>query len=852
MQLPKAYNPADHEADIYKLWEESGAFEPRMTGKDGAPTEPFTIIMPPPNANAGLHAGHVLFIAIQDLVTRYQRLQGKAALWLPGADHAGFETWVVYEKHLAKEGKSRFDFSREELYQQVWDFVDHNKQVFFDQFRAMGASCDWSRFTFTLDEKIVKTAYATFKKMWDDDLIYRGERIVNYCTHHGTSFSDYEVVYKEAESALYYVNYPLVDGSGSVTIATTRPETILGDVAVAVHPEDKKNAANIGKTVRLPLTNREIPIVADDIVDREFGTGAVKITPAHDLVDFELGQRHNLPSLTVIDHEGKINHNAPEKYQGMGVDEARGAIVAALDQLGALAKVEHYTNSVAHCYKCDTIIQPLLKDQWFVSMQPLATRAIAALESGDITFYPASKKQAVITYLKNIKDWNISRQIAWGIPIPAFRSTEDSEKWIFDERVSEETIEVDGVTYTRDPDVFDTWWSSDQWPYATLGHPDSDDYRTFFPTSLMETGGEILFVWVTRMIMMSLYVTGQVPFKEVYIHGNVKAEDGTKMSKSKGNTIDPMGLVKEFGSDALRIGTLSGRTAGSHQAYTPAKVVGGRNFANKLWNIARYVQGVTGEDFDFHAEVSRNSIADHWILSRIDEASKSIAKQIDEYQFALALERVHSLVWEEFADWYIEASKTQPNPTLLGRCLEAILTITHPFAPFVTEAIWQSLGWEKSMIITHAWPQVAQYDASAARDFDIIRTLVTEARAIASNMRLSRPTMQYATSPLISNNVDLITQLAKLGSVEEKTGNGIKVNHPSLDAWINVTPDELANFKKQFADEKQRIEDQIQRLKSRLSNKNYISNAPDEVVASTKTELSDAEARLSDLQDYSI
>ena len=836
MKLSKAYQPADHESEIYRLWEDSGAFAPSESG------EPFTIIMPPPNANADLHAGHALFMAVQDVVTRFQRMNGKAALWVPGADHAGFETWVVYEKHLAKEGKTRFDFSREQLYAQVWDFVELNKTKFKEQFRALGASCDWSRFTYTLDEKVVKVAYRSFKQMWDDGLIYRGERIVNFCTFHGTSFSDYEVIYKTAKSHLYYINFPLTDGSGHVTVATTRPETMVGDVAVAVHPDDARYKAFVGKTIALPLTKREIPIIADEMVDTSFGSGAVKITPAHDINDFEVVKRHDLPTLSVIGHDGLMNHNAPEAYQGLTVEDARAKVLQDLEALGVLEKTEDYTNNVGHCYKCDTIIQPLLKDQWFVSMKPLAKEAIAALEADKIAFHPASKKKAVIEYLHGIRDWNISRQIAWGIPIPAFQSADDPEKWIYDDRVTEESIEVDGHIYHRDPDVFDTWFSSGQWPYTTLGYPDSEDFKRFFPTSLMETGGEILFVWVARMIMMSLYVTGEIPFKDVYIHGNVKASDGTKMSKSKGNTINPMELIEEYGSDALRIGTLSGRTAGSHQSYTPAKLVGGRNFANKLWNIARFIQETVGEDYKFTTEFSTQSIQDAWIVNRIDDAAKTVADYLETYQFALALERVHDLVWNEFADWYIEASKSAPNKQLLAVALEAILKLAHPFAPFVTEAIWQNLNWETgSMIITRAWPSLERADQAQADAFAEIQALVTELRTLATNIGIHKPAASYTTTPVIDENSALICSLAKLSSLTAANeGSGLELTQTKHKVWLTVTDEQKQAYIDKLTSDSTQLTQLINQLESRLGNANYVANAPEEIVSESQAELTEA------------
>jgi valyl-tRNA synthetase len=522
MKLPKVYEPNQYEADIYALWEKGEVFKPKnrtstslsIKGGEGY----FSMVLPPPNANANLHIGYGLTVAIHDILARYHRMQGRAVLIVPGADHAGFETWAVYEKKLNKEGKSRFDFSREELYKQVWDFVQDNKHGFESQMRALGTSCDWNRYTFTLDNKVVAQAYKTFKQMWDDKLIYRGERIVNFCTFHGTSFADIEVVHKEEKGKLWHIRYPVVDG-GEIIVATTRPETMLGDTAVAVHPKDNRYAALVGKKVKLPLVGREIPIVADEMVDIKFGSGAVKITPAHDLADFDVSERHDLPRITVISTEGKMTDEVPEDYRGLTAKDARQKVIEDLKKAGVLKDEVDYEHSVGHCYKCDTVIEPMLKEQWFVNMQPLAKEAIKTLEDKKISFYPDSKRKQLSGYLKGLKDWNISRQIVWGIPIPAFQNVDDPKDWIFDTRVHEETIEVNGKKYKRDPDTLDTWFSSSSWPYVTLDYPDSEDFKKFYPLTLMDTGGEILYPWVSRMIMLGLYTTGKIPFESVYIHG---------------------------------------------------------------------------------------------------------------------------------------------------------------------------------------------------------------------------------------------------------------------------------------------------------------------------------------------
>ncbi len=843
MKLPKTYEPSEYEQDIYALWEKSGAFMPKNRGSD----KHYSIVVPPPNANGDLHIGHALTLALEDVAVRYHRMKGDAALLLPGADHAGFETQVVFERQLAKEGKSRFDFSREELYQQIWDFVAQNRDNFESQFRRLGASVDWTRYTFTLDEKVVARAYSTFKQLWDDGLVYRGTRLVNFCTFHGTAFADIEVVHKEVKGNLWYIRYPLTDGSGELTVATTRPETMLGDTAVAVHPEDKRFRKYIGKTVQLPLTNRVIPVIADEMVDREFGTGAVKITPAHDPNDFEAGERHDLPKISVIDYEGKLSAEAPDVYRGLTVDEARKQVVKDLEEQGFLIKTEGHLHNVGHCYKCDTVIQPLLREQWFIDMQPLAEEAIKALKAGKITFYPDSRREQLIRYLESLKDWNISRQIAWGIPIPAFQNLDNPDDWIFDERVSEEIITVDGKTYRRDSDVFDTWFSSGQWPFATLGYPDHPDSKKYYPLSLMETGYDIMLPWVSRMIMLGLYVTGKVPFKAVYLHGLVLDEHGQKMSKSKGNVVNPMEVVEKYGSDALRMGIITGQTPGSNQPFISSRVVGARNFANKLWNIARYIEDRT-KDLDSGAKPNPETLADHWVLTKLQHSTERISELLENYRFSEAYEALYHTVWDDFADWYIEASKASPNPGVLAYGLETILKLTHPFAPFVTETIWQTLSWnsgtapdEIDILATSAWPKPVRADKRAARDFGEIQEIVSEIRAIKSAVKVFTPNLYYTDAPLIASNAALIKQLAGLGEVREVSdGHGLNLTNPKHAAWLDIDNETIRTYREELSKKQEQQEQLIKQLEGRLANKSYVKNAPKHVVDQTKTQLAQA------------
>jgi valyl-tRNA synthetase len=842
MKLPKIYEPKQYEESIYALWEKSQAFVPKNRGSD----ETFCIVMPPPNANADLHIGMGLTIALEDIAIRYQRMQGKAALYLPGADHAGFETQSVYEKKLAKEGKSRFDFSRGELYRQIWEFVALNRGKYENQFRSLGASCDWSRYTFTLDDKIVSQAYKTFKKMWDEELIYRGERLVNYCTYHGTGFADIEVAYKEVQGKLWYISYPLTDGSGEIVVATTRPETMLGDVAVAVSPTDKRYKNFIGKTVRLPLTEREIPVLADKFVDSKFGTGAVKITPAHDPNDFEVAKRHDLPLVTVIGYDGNLNHHCPAKYQGLDVKAGREQVVADLKAQKRLAKEESYSHSVGHCYKCSTVIEPLLKEQWFVDMKPLAEPAIKTLKEKKIAFYPENKRDQLIRYLEGLRDWNISRQIAWGIPIPAFQNVDNPDEWIFDEAVDEELINRGGKTYKRDPDVFDTWFSSSSWPYATLGGVGSEDFKKFYPTSLMETGGEILYPWVGRMIMMGLYETGEIPFEEVYIHGYVMAEDGAKMSKSLGNVVNPMPVIEEYGSDALRMGIISGRSPAVNRGYDSRKVEDARNFCNKLWNIARYIEGVV----DQPDEKREMDSADHWVLGRLNTAIKQVDEYLGRYRFSEAYELVYHLAWDDVADWYVEASKGSPNREVLGQVLEILLKLAHPFAPFVTEAIWQTLHPdEDSLLITSQWPGTVKFDQTKAKQFERTKDIVSEIRQVKTMLNYSGGNLYFSEGKFISDNSELIGRMAKLNSVRQVSdGKGLQLTQTPENCWLDIDRGTAERFVDTLNKRAGELESSADNLKKRLANKNYVKKAPKSLIDETKDQLKSTEFELNSVK----
>lgn len=842
MKLNKAYEPAKHEDIIYKLWEKHDAFAPKNRGSEDS----YSIVVPPPNANGDLHIGHGLTLAIEDIAVRYHRMKGEASLLLPGADHAGFETWVVYEKQLAARGKSRFDYSREELYSQIWDFVAQNKENYISQFRQLGASVDWSRYTYTLDEKIVKQAYASFQKMWQDGLIYRAEKLVNFCTYHGTGFADIEVAHKETTGHLWYIRYPLTDGEGEIVVATTRPETMLGDTAVAVHPEDERYKKFVGKTVKLPLTNREIPIIADTYVDPDYGTGAVKITPAHDQNDNDMAQRHDLPMISVIGHDGLITHQAPADFAGLDITAARDKVVNALADLGNLQKREDITHGVGHCYKCGTVIEPLLREQWFIDVKPLAKPAIAALKAKKIAFHPQNKLTHLITYLEGLRDWNISRQIAWGIPIPAFQNANDPSDWIFDDRVDQESITVDGQIYHRDPDVFDTWFSSSSWPYATMNFPDGEDFEKFYPLSLMETGADILYPWVSRMVMFGLYNTGKIPFTEVYLHGLIQDEQGQKMSKSKGNVVNPIDKVQEFGADAFRMGIIAGETAGGNRPYDQGKIVGARNFCNKLWNISRFVQEQVGDKSpDTPKPITA---ADHWMLSNLQHTTKLIAADLDNYKLSEAYDKLYHFVWDDFADWYIEASKTSPNNSVLKFGLNNILKLAHPFAPFVTETIWQALDWSDELLITSSWPTIPSGDTKHTKDFETIKNTVIESRRLVKAMNLKKPGLLHK-SDVLAENEKTIAAMAGLGSLTKvEKGRGLQLSNVGVKAWIDINQATIAQYKDDLVRQQNEQSEVIAHLQQRLNNKNYVANAPDRIVQETREQVELATKQLEHLK----
>jgi len=678
----KPYDPKAAEASIYKEWEDSGYFNP--DNLPGERTEAFTIIMPPPNANGSLHAGHALFVTLEDIMTRFARMQGKKALWLPGADHAGFETQVVYEKKLEKEGRSRFEMAPEDLHREIMDFTLGSKSFMEGQLRQLGASCDWSREMFTLDERVIKTVYDTFFKLNEDGLLYRGSRIVNWCPKHQTSLSNLETERETRTDKFYYLKY------GPFVIATARPETKFGDKYVVMHPDDARYAQyKDGETFELEWINGPITatVIKDEAIDMELGTGVMTITPWHDQADFDIAQRHNLPYEQVIDWRGKLLPIAGE-FAGMNIKDARQKIIEKLESKGLVDKVdEGYTHEVPVCYKCNREIEPQVKEQWFIKMKPLAERAIQAVKNGEVKVLTESHERVLLHWLENIQDWNISRQIVWGIPIPAWHN---NGEW----KIAHESP---GEGWVRDTDTFDTWFSSGQWPFATLGYPDSSDFKTFYPTSVMETGADILFFWVARMIMLGLYRTNEVPFKSVYLHGLVRDAKGVKMSKSKGNVISPLEVSDVYGTDALRMGLVVGNTPGTDLNLDPKKIEAYKKFANKLWNIARFVLASEPEG-ELKAE----------LVEEFKAMAADVTLDIQNFRIHLASEKLYHYLWGRFAAEIIEESKGKPEyGATLYYILENSLKLLHPFMPFVTEEIWKDMPSRKDLLMVERWPSEA-------------------------------------------------------------------------------------------------------------------------------------------------
>lgn len=772
-KIEGVYNPAKTEDKIYQFWEKGNYFKPKIK-KDA---KPFVISMPPPNITGNLHIGHALTLSIEDTLIRYNRMKQIPTLWIPGVDHAGIATQNVIEKQLKKEGKNRHILGREKFLKRVWQWVDEYGNNIDKQIRKMGSSCDWNRKRFTLDKEYEKAVIHEFVSLYKAGLIYKGEYIINWCPRCETVVSDIEVIYKEEKSFLYYIKYPFVDQKGGITVATTRPETMLGDTAVAVSHKDKRYKKIVGKTVRLPFVNREIPIIADKDIDPEFGTGAVKITPAHDPLDYEIGKRHRLQEVVVIGFDGKMTSEAGG-FKGLNINTARDVIITELEKMGLIKKKEKYLHSVGHCERCNTTIEPMISKQWFVKIDSLAKPAIEAAEKRKVEFVPDRFRKVYLNWMNNIHDWVISRQLWWGHQIPVWYCDECDEE-IIAETEQENCPNCQSIKLTRDPDVLDTWFSSALWPFAALGWPkNTPDYKYFYPTSVLETGYDIIFFWVARMIISGLYFTKKAPFEKVYLHGLVRDIQGRKMSKSLGNVINPLDIIDKYGTDALRLSLIVGQTPGNDLKISDEKIRGNKNFINKIWNISRFISLNLDKWDPSLPESKKMTNFDRWIISRIQNVIKQVSDDIENFKLSQAGNILYDFIWNEFADWYLEIAKVQmtdqnkkySTERVLSYCLANILKMLHPFIPFITEEIWQTLV-DKDALISAEWPkedkqsinkQVENYTNSI---IDIIKIIRVE-RAKNKIEPAKLLTAYFSTNEKFDKiDLDVMKRLARLEDI---------------------------------------------------------------------------------------
>ena len=856
--IPKAYDPKAVEQRIYERWVESGHF----TAHIDPSKKPFVVIMPPPNVTGELHMGHALTTALQDLMVRWHRMKGEPTLYLPGMDHAGIATQVVVERALAQDDTTRHQFGRQKFVEHVWEWVDRYGGVIYEQLKRLGASCDWMRQSFTLDEGPSKAVRTTFVNLYNKGLIYRGERIVNWCPNCATALSDLEVKHQEENGNLYYIRYLMEDGSGAVTVATARPETLLGDTAVAVNPNDERYARLVGKSVVLPVLKRTIPIIGDEFVDQEFGTGALKVTPGHDLNDFEIGERHDLPVINILNLDGTMNENAGH-YQGLDRFEVRDKIVDELDSDGLLEKVEPVRHSVGHCDRSGDVVEPIVSKQWYMKMEPLAKPAIEAVRDGRIRIIPDHFGKVYYNWMENIRDWCISRQLWWGHRIPV---------WYCDD-CDAVTVELEDPTacaqcgssaLTRDPDVLDTWFSSALWPHSTLGWPErTDDLDYFYPTTVMETGHDILFFWVARMIMMGIENMSDIPFDTVYLHGLVRDPEGIKMSKSKGNVLDPIDLIDLYGADALRFALTTGNSPGLDMRLNESKMEASRNFANKLWNASRYVMSNLESQDGAVAwpwpPPAPSHVEDRWITSRLHRVATQVQRYMEEYQFGEAQRVIHDFLWNEYCDWYLEMSKVRlrsgdrsPLP-VLAFVLERTLRLLHPFMPFITEEIWQSLvdylpdePERPSTLIVAPYPEAdaALLDEQAESQVESVMEMVRAIRNVRAEFRIERNQKVEAvvdapdSRATIEAEADAIKALALVEDIRYASGDDQpdsrqQVSLVLTSGTVTVPLGGLIDFgqeSERLSKEIEQIDANTERLSARLQDEGFLAKAPDDVV----------------------
>ena len=851
-ELAKAYEPQEVEGRIYDFWMKGGYFHAEVDPKK----KPYTIVIPPPNITGQLHMGHAWDETLQDILIRWKRMQGYSALWLPGTDHASIATEAKIVEAMREEGLSKEDLGREGFLERAWAWKDKFGGRILEQLKLLGSSCDWDRLRFTMDEGCSKAVRHVFVKLYNEGLIYRGERIINWCPNCKTAISDAEVIFEEQQGSFWHIRYPLADGSGYIQLATTRPETMLGDTAVAVHPDDERYKDLVGKNVILPLVNKEIPIVADEYVEMDFGTGVVKITPAHDPNDFEVGRRHGLPVINVMNEDGSINENGG-KYAGLSGLEARRQIVKDLEEGGYLIKVEPIKHNVGTCQRCHTVVEPRVSTQWFVKMEPLAGPAVDVVKDGAIRFIPERLEKTYYNWMENIKDWCISRQLWWGHRIPAWYC-EDCGETIVAEHDPDTCPKCGGKHLRQDEDTLDTWFSSALWPFSTLGWPDeTEELNYFYPTNTLVTGYDIIFFWVARMIFSGLKHTGQAPFSTVLYHGLLRDSQGRKMSKSLGNGIDPVDVINQYGADALRFTLVTGNSPGNDARYSDEKVAASRNFANKIWNAARFIHmNIDGHDVPCALPESL-SLEDQWIVSRFNTVAKEVTENLDKFELGMAVSKLYDFIWDDFCDWYIELAKrplsgedqavAQNTRQVLVWVLTHTLALLHPFMPFVTEEIWQSLPHDGEALIVAPWPQYEEGHAfpQAEAEMKKVMELITAVRTRRSEMNVppsKKAHLYIETSDTAAFEAEreAIAKLAYCSAVE------IGESFPQAEGSVTVVTaacrgylpmDDLVDKKAETARLTKELEGakkQLATAEAKLQNEKFISKAPQNVIDGVK------------------
>ena len=862
-ELPKVYDPREVEGEIYRMWMDRNCFH----AERDPDKKPFTIVIPPPNVTGQLHLGHAFDETIQDVLIRYKRMDGYSALWLPGYDHAGIATQIKVEEKLRNEGLTRFDLGRDKFLDEVWAWKDKYGDRIVTQLKTLGSSCDWERQRFTMDDTCARAVRETFCDLYEKGLIYKGKRIINWCPHCTTALSDAEVEYVEKDGSFWHIAYPLADGSGAIEIATTRPETLLGDAAVAVNPEDPRYKDLIGKTCILPLVGREIPIVADEHADMSFGTGAVKITPCHDPNDFEVGLRHNLPQYLMLDGEGKITGGY--KWDGMDRYEARKAIVEELREQGYLLSIEPCRHNVGTCYRCHNDVEPLASDQWFVKMEPLAKEAVRVVEDGEVKFVPDRFTKIYLNWMNNVRDWCISRQLWWGHQIPAWYCADCGHVTV-SRTDAVECEHCHSKNITRDPDVLDTWFSSALWPFSTLGWPDkTPDLEYFFPTDVLVTGYDIIFFWVARMIFSSCEQMKKPPFHTVLIHGLIRDPEGKKMSKSAGNGVDPIEMIDKFGADALRFNIITGNSPGNDMRFYVERCEAMRNFANKLWNASRFVMmNLTVTDDALPAGLE---LEDRWMLSKLNTLRREVRENLDKYELGIAAQKIYDFIWDTYCDWYIELTKSrlygedaaakENAQRVLLYALKDILKLLHPFMPYITEEIWQALPHEGDVLMLEKYPV---FDAALdypedETDFEMVMEAIRAVRARRSEMNV--PPSRKAHLIIVTdraaafeNGRDYICKLAYAESVAVSAAAPERV-----DGMVSVVTDnarmfmpmaELVDIEKEKARIARELENAGQQLAAqigKLANENFVARAPEAVVNTEREKKAKLEALIENL-----